>query len=280
MFSRIAASHLARSNFAQSALQFARRFGFDGFDLDWEYPGQREGSDSVNDRGNFVLMCRELHRVFRGAGLEFGIAVAAHEDSARISYDIPNLAPHVDFINIMAYDFHGSWNSFTGLHSAMYAGPNDVTDFQRQLNVHASITYWLSQGAPRSKIIVGIGAYGRSFTLANPNNNGVSAPAIGGGSDGPFLGESGFLGYNEICTNIIRHGWRRVFEPTQRVPYALSGNQWVGYDDQESTQYKLDYIIRNDLGGSMWWSIDTEDHLNLCGQGRFPLISMASRMMR
>lgn len=280
VFSRIASSHVTRSNFARSVLEFSQRFGFDGFDFDWEYPGQREGSDPVHDKENFVLICQELYRVLKQNNLEFGIAVAATESSARISYDIRRIAPNVDFINLMTYDFHGSWNPFTGINGAMYAGPNDRTEFQQELNVHASVNYWLSQGAPREKLIVGIGAYGRSFTLANVASNGVGAPANGGGAGGPFLGEWGFLGYSEVCTNIIRQNWRRVWEPTQMCPYAFNGNQWVGYDDIESTRHKLEYINTNNLGGAMWWSIDTEDHRNLCGQGRFPLVSLASRMMK
>lgn len=262
VFSRIASSAATRANFAQSILQFAQRFGFDGFDFDWEYPG-----------------CMELHRVLRQHGLEFGIAVAATETSARISYDIPRVAANVDFINLMTYDFHGSWNTFTGINGAMYAGPHDIWPIQREMNVDASVRFWLSQGAPRNKLVLGIGAYGRSFTLASIANNGVGATAISGGHGGPFLGEYGFLGYSEICTNIIRQQWTRVWESTQMCPYAFRGNQWVGYDDLQSVNYKLNFIIRQNLGGSMWWSIDTEDHLNLCGQGRNPLLTMARNMM-
>lgn len=48
--------------------------------------------------------------------------------------------------------------------------------------------------------------------------------------------------------------WTRVFEPTQKVPYAYSGNQWVGYDDKESVAIKVNYIKANNLGGGMIWS--------------------------
>lgn len=185
----------------------------------------------------------------------------------------------MDFINLMTYDFHGSWNTFTGINGAMYAGPNDISSLQREMNVDASIRFWISQGAPRDKLNVGIGAYGRSFTLASVNSNHVGSPANAPGRGGPFLEEPGYLGYSEICTNLIRNRWTRVWESTQMCPYAFYANQWVGYDDLVSTQYKLEYIISNNLGGSMWWSIDTEDHLNLCGNGRFPLLTLARNMM-
>jgi chitinase len=140
IFSRLASTAATRANFAANVLAKINEFGFDGFDLDWEWPGQREGSDPVNDRENFVLLCAEIYRVLSAARKEFGIAVAATESSAAISYDVPRVAANVDFINIMTYDMAGSWNSFTGIHAAMYAGPHDTTPWQQQMNVHASVT--------------------------------------------------------------------------------------------------------------------------------------------
>jgi chitinase len=121
-------------------------------------------------------------------------------------------------------------------------------------------------------------AYGRSFTLASAASNGVGAAAVGGGSPGPLLGQYGYLGCNEIC-QMVRSGWTRVWEPSQLVPYAFNGNQWVGYDDTESIRYKLQYVINQNLGGSMWWSIETEDFHNRCGNGHSPLIQLANEMM-
>lgn len=265
--------------FAQSVLSKVNEFGFDGFDLDWEWPGQRNGSDPVNDKENFVLLCAEIYRVLSAAGKEFAIAVAAAEFSASISYDVPRVAANVDFIYLMTYDLHGSWNDFTGIHAAMYSGPQDNNAFLRQLNVHASVTWWLNQGAPRNKLVLGMPAYGRSFTLANAANNGVGAAAVGSGTSGHLLGEEGFLGYNEICQFVRNRRWTRVWEPLQMVPYAYYGNQWVGYDDTESIRHKLQYVIVNNLAGAMWWSIETEDFHNRCGNGRFPLIRLASEMM-
>jgi chitinase len=63
---------------------------------------------------------------------------------------------------------------------------------------NAAIQHWIQQGAPRNKLNLGIGTYGRSFTLQNANNNGVGAPTTGGGNPGPYTQSSGFLGYNEV----------------------------------------------------------------------------------
>jgi chitinase len=179
----------------------------------------------------------------------------------------------------MTYDFHGSWNPFTGLNAPMYAGPHDTTPAQQEWNVQASINWWIGQGAPRNKLVVGLASYGRSFTLSNPGNNGINAPTSGPGTPGEYSQESGFLTYMEICRRVQQQGWSRVYEQSQQAPYAFSGNQWVGYDDLQSIDYKLSFIIRENLGGSMWWSLESDDFRNLCGAGSNPLIRLAQSRM-
>lgn len=99
--------------------------------------------------------------------------------------------------------------------------------------------------------------YGRSFTLTNAENNKLGDPASGPGYMGVFVPEGGFLPYNEICFNI--NSWTRHWVDEQKVPYAVKGNQWVGYDDLESIEYKLNYVLDKDLGGTMIWSVETDD---------------------
>ena len=74
---------------------------------------------------------------------------------------------------------------------------------------------------------------------------------------GSFVPEQGFLPYNEIC--YTESSWTRYWDDEQEVPYAVKNNQWVGYDDLESVNIKLHYILANDLGGAMIWSIETDD---------------------
>lgn len=46
----------------------------------------------------------------------------------------------------MAYDLHGAWEKTVGINAPLYAGSADVTENDTQLNVNATIEYWLSQG--------------------------------------------------------------------------------------------------------------------------------------
>ena len=81
--------------------------------------------------------------------------------------------------------------------------------------------------------------YGRSFTLSSALNNGIGAPITGRGNPGQYIKESGILAYFEICSLIKNNGWIVVDGNGERGPYAYSGNQWVGYDDEKTIRTKV-----------------------------------------
>lgn len=96
----------------------------------------------------------------------------------------------------MTYDLHGSWDETIGINAPMYESSADVTEKEKQLNVNASIHYWLQEGVPKEKIILGIPLYGRTFTLADKSQTTVGSPHVGPGTVGAI--EPGFIGFNEV----------------------------------------------------------------------------------
>lgn len=262
-FSKVAANPDLRQRFIRSSVEFCRTHHFDGVDLDWEYPAQRGGNVTV-DRENHARWLEELREEFDRQGLLLSAAVASAEFSAGVSYDIPRVSAALHFINVMTYDMHGAWDNYCGLNAPLFRGPADVTDIQKQLNVNSSIHYWLSQGAPKEKLIMGIPLYGRSFTLANAQENYVGAPANGPGTAGPYSREPGVLGYNEFCEKLQTETWDIHHSDGQSGFYAIKGNQWLGFDDPASVQLKTDYILKMDLGGAMVWSLESDDFLGVC----------------
>ena len=271
VFSQIAANKLSRWDFAQNVMKFCQKYNLDGFEISWQYPAQRDGNAAV-DKNNFNELLKELKSALSKDGLLLSFAGAAVENLAMISYDIRTVASIVDFINIMAYDFHQPKDGFTGIHGALYAGPNE----NQKINADAAIKYWISQGAPAKKLILGIPTYGKSFTLANEANNDIVAAVTGAGVAGPFTRQNGILGYNEICSN---PRWKNKWQVEQKAPYAIKNNQWVGYDDVNSVSIKAKYINENDLGGAMFWSLETDDFQGKCGQGKYPLIRTAFQIL-
>lgn len=267
-------SHIAndpnlRKAFAKNAAAFAKKYNFDGFDVDWEYPAQRGGADS--DKEAFVELLKEMRSVFDTEGLTLSAAVAAGKTSIDTSYDVPGISKYLDWITVMAFDLHGDWDSTIGENAPLNPGSADESDLQKTLNVKFAINYWISLGAPPEKIVMGMGTYGRSFTIDAKHHN-VGDPASGAGQPGPWTEEAGTLGYNEICLDILNNGWTEVWNEEQEVPYAYKGNQWVGYDNPRSLAIKTTWGLSKNLGGFMVWSIDTDDFLGKCKDGPFPLM--------
>lgn len=223
-------------------------------DVDWEFPVDWESkslSGHEEDKQNFVLLLQEMRNVLNPAGKLVTTAVGSTLYQGRTSYDVAGIAQNVDFINLMTYDYHGwPWGKDTGINSPLYS--ND------QLNLSDSVQYWLDNGCPREKLVIGVPTYGRSFTLADQNQNGIGAATSAPGRPGPVTRSEGSLAYYEIVAN----QWPRQWKEDQKAPYAFQGDQWVGYDDTQSAQEKANFCISNDLGGCMFWSIDTDDFRN------------------
>ena len=119
------------------------------------------------------------------------------------------------------------------------------------------VKLWEKMGAPKEKLIIGLATYGRSFTLTSPTlATGMNAPSSGGGKAGEFTRESGFLAFYEVCELLKSGTARYIWDDEQKVPYAVAGDQWVGFDDERSLREKLKWINDNGYGGAMVWTVD------------------------
>ncbi|XP_058122301.1 acidic mammalian chitinase-like [Anopheles ziemanni] len=263
MFYIIAGNPSLRRTFAENTRRFCHTHDFNGVDIDWEFP-------ESGDRYNFVQMLSDLSSELGRHGLLLTVSVGPSEYRASQSYDIPGIARNVDYILLMTYDYNGSWDAYTGHNAPLYSGSSD-SEFQKQLYIDHSVRYWKRQGAPSHKLILGLATFGRTFTLSNPGNNGFRANARGAGHTGPYTKESGILAYYEIQDRFPETRW----DSEQCVPYAVSGDQWVGFDNKRSIQQKCEYIQRESLGGAMVWTIDMDERRG----GAFTLLNTINRCL-
>ncbi|XP_037354329.2 oviduct-specific glycoprotein [Talpa occidentalis] len=276
-FTTMLATKASRKTFIDSVIPFLRTHSFDGLDLFFMYPGQR--GSPAQDRWNFLSLIEELLFAFREEvyltgrpRLLLSAAVSGNPHIIQKAYDVRLLGIFLDFINVLSYDFHGSWEKFTGHNSPLFSLSED-----HKSSAYA-MEYWQNLGAPPQKLIMGLPAYGRTFLLFESSENGLQANAVGPGSPGTYTKKAGFLAYYEVCSFI--HGATKRRISYQYVPYAFKGKEWVGYDDAFSFSHKASFIKEKHLGGAMVWTLDMDDVKGtFCGSGSYPLVSRLHHLL-
>lgn len=202
VYSNVAASAYLRSAMVENVIGFLRQYGFDGFDLDWEYPGMEGGAPA--DKQNFIALLQLFRQRFDELGYIFTAAVGVTDRHISPAYDIPNMVKYLHYINLMAYDLHGDWDLVTGQNAPLYASSLESSAFNA-LNVDAVVSNWISKGATPQSLVLGIALYGRTYTLSSSSNTRLGAAISGAGVQGTYTAVPGSLSYLEVSVG----GWKR-----------------------------------------------------------------------
>ncbi|XP_066599872.1 chitinase-3-like protein 2 [Prorops nasuta] len=270
-FPEMVRNHANRKKFIQSVLNATKIYSLDGLDLDWEFPAW--ASTEKRQKIHFVQLVQELRKEFDRSGqkLLLSAAVAAQQAIIDQSYNVPEIAKHIDFVNLMSYDYHFYiwYYPVTDFNSPLYSRSTE-TGYLTTLNMNFSANYWVIKGMPKEKIVVGIPTYGHTYKLVNPSNHDLLAPAEGYGE----LGNLGFVPYGNIC-GFIKGGAVSVFNNESWVPFAFKDTEWISYDDEISVFIKASWIKENNFKGAMVYSLNSDDWSYTCNLTEaFPLTRM------
>jgi chitinase len=141
VFPGIASNAGARTTFANSLKSICDANGLDGVDIDWEYPL------TVQDSANFTLLLKAVRSAIGTKLLTIDVAA----DGEKGSFVHKNALSIPDFVNVMSYDFTGSFaGSVVGQHSPY-------------TKATSNLNYWRAKGVPREKLILGVPFYGKDF---------------------------------------------------------------------------------------------------------------------
>lgn len=251
-FSDAALSAHSRAAFADSAAAFMKQHGFDGVDIDWEYPvsgGLSTNTRRPQDKANFTFLMAELRKKLDAQGKADGrkYLLTFAGGSGKFYTDnveLKKLAGYVDYALVMTYDIHGPWSGYTDFNSPLYAPA--ASSPQSKWSCDDAVRLWESCGFPRSKMIMGVPFYGYKY-------DGVS-----GANSGLFqrFSSSQEQSYDDIAASYLSKPPYNHFVHSQaRVPWLYGGSVFISYDDEYSIGQKGAYIKDNALAGAGIWEL-------------------------
>ncbi|KAF1912563.1 chitinase 1 precursor [Ampelomyces quisqualis] len=244
-FAAVARDPAKRDRFAQTALGLVQQFGIDGIDIDWEHP---ENSQQGHD---YIALLAVLRQYLPGPKYTLSSALPAGEWALQ-HINLAHAAHYLDMINLMAYDYSGPWTSKCG-HQAQLFTPQIPHSPEAAISCHSAVTYMVRQGVSTHKIVMGVPAYGRSFTGTKGVGDSFSGQA----------GEEGTFEYRELP----RPNATEYIDEKVGAAYCIGGDGgFVTYDTPQTVRMKAEYVRHNALGGLFYWtgtgdasSIDQKD---------------------
>jgi chitinase len=245
---------------------------FDGFDIDWEWPGA-DGHPGNHvraaDKQNFTLLLQEFHNQLNAFGAQTGkrylLSAFLPADPAKIAagFDLTQIFSSLDFGNMQGYDFHGSGsdNSWEPNRTGHQANLNIDVDDPSTVNfsVNDSINLYLNAGVSPRKLTMGLPFYGRGWQGVTDGGKHGEWQAAGGAAPGQFPEEASIRGYTNLVASVPG---MTVFHDTQAVAtfgYTGAGGQWWTFDDAWSLGQKTAYVRARNLLGVMIWEMSGDD---------------------
>ncbi|KAH6652447.1 glycoside hydrolase superfamily, partial [Truncatella angustata] len=238
----------SRSAFITSLMAFMKKWGFQGVDIDWEYPAAAARGGVLADTVNFVSLVKEMKSAF---GDSYGISLTLAPDYWYLrGFDAKGMEPYVDFFGFMAYDLHGSWDTDVKTLGSKVRGQADIRDISND-----TLPLWFDDLTP-SKINFGLAYYGRGYTLSDPSCNTLNCAFSGPSKPGTCTNFAGVMSLLEI-ENIIKE---KKLQPTLLSEAMMKqitwDDQWIGYDDADTIKLKKAWADGQCFGGTMVWSVD------------------------
>jgi chitinase len=272
-FSDAALTPQSRAAFVDESLELAA--GFDGVDLDWEFPvsgGPTALTHRPEDRHNATLLARDLRDRLGPARLLTAALPAGRLQSAgrydpADSYELAAFVDVLDFVNLMTYDFGTGFSPIATFNAPLVEVTDDPLepDLRRWNNVTGAVSYYEDHGVPRDKLVLGVPFYGRGFRVATDGEQaGLFQPRVGTVEVGDW---------RDIARDLLGDpAWQRHRHPQARSPwlYHPETRTFVSYEDAESIEERAAFAAGHGLRGAFTWQLagDDDEHTLLAAMTR------------
>lgn len=271
-FSDMAADETTRRTFAQSVVDFLRAYKLDGVDIDWEYPvegGEDDNSRRPEDKQNFTLLMQTVREALDAAGSEDGryylLTIASGQgDNFVVNADFERSVAYLDFVNIMTYDYGGSWETLANHNAPIYYDPGNPKPTAARNNVRGGALGHLNGGVPSHKLVLGVPFYGKGWSECPAPGQYANCASIPRGT-----WESGIFDFDDLEDNYIgQNGFVRHWNDHAKVAYLFHPETgiFITYNDETSMMYSASLVKSLDIAGVMSWEISGDENRTLSAQ--------------
>ncbi|CAO2841860.1 unnamed protein product [Amaranthus hypochondriacus] len=238
----------SRNSFINSSIQTALKFGFDGIDLFCFQP--KTASDSLNmvklfDEWRSAIDSHVQKLILTMAVPYVPISTLTfnlyelNKSTTVADFPVDSIQRNFDWVHIMSFDyFVPKKDKFAHPHAALY------DPYYPHINTDYGVNQWISKGLAANKILIGLPYHGWAWTLVNPKDSRIGAPA----SDVLFEND-GSMGYRYIKDCVKSYGAKIVYNSVYVENSCSFGSYWVGFNDVEAIRRKVSYARKKGLRG-------------------------------
>jgi len=282
-WSDVALTKESRQVFVDSCIDFMLMYGFDGVDLDWEYPvegGMPNNTYRPEDGWNYLQLVKLFRHEMDKKGDGYLLTIAAPADEKKYKHlKLDQMAKSIDWFNIMTYDYNACWGLGYGAvtsshHTQLYCNPKDPLESSKTFNCDYTMQGFLHANVPARQIGIGAAFYGKGYVGFTDEGNNAKTPFLfqeytacpKGTWDNWDTGDTGTYDYSDIKARLAGGGnsggssWTRYYDDKAQAVFAIGRgigeNIMVSYDDSQSLNAKIDYCKDNKIGGIFIWSLD------------------------
>jgi chitinase len=263
VWNQATASAASTQVLADSMIAYAKRFGFDGIELDWE-----EDIDVPSEARLAVDIRAHWPNAVITASVT-GLPVDPATNPGAFT-GFPELATAVDRVNSMTYLAIGNWGGWDGPwhQSALYEAADKGFSPTHSSSIHRAVTFLTRAGVPANKLSIGVGLFGSAYGDSNSDGNCPTSPTAGwNGEWGQWFGDASLplADIDRLYVGKMTSMWDAV----ARVPYLTAAAPGAGgeadgwlpkvcyitYENAQSVAEKADYAVAKGLGGVIVWTV-------------------------